>query len=74
MLRARIKTFCRKSGVKYLELVPKLKYNRSGIDKQNSFIVLDLMMDLGAQISLGEYRQWSQELKNLMMQGYELHP
>lgn len=74
IIRARIIFFCRKKRIAYADLFPKLKFNRSAIDSQNCFIVLDLMMEVGAKISIGEYRKWTRELQFLFSQGLKLVP
>ncbi len=74
IIRARIISYCRKSKITYADLLPKLKFHRSGIDSQNCFIILDLMNELGAKISISKYRKWSRELQFLFSEGLKLVP
>ena len=74
VIRTMIMKYCREKKVNYKNLKPKLKYHRSIIEESNCFIILDLMIDLGAQIGITEYRQWTKNLKSLFQADFKLDP
>ena len=74
VIRGMIIRYCKDKKIKYEKLKPHLKFHRSGIDKNNCFIILDLMMKQGAEIDLTEYRNWKNNLYKLFDAGFQLIP
>tara|TARA_B100000963_G_scaffold12863_1_gene9933 strand:+ start:304 stop:558 length:255 start_codon:yes stop_codon:yes gene_type:complete len=74
VIRKMIIRLCRIKKIKYEKLKPELKFHRSVIDKNNCFIILDLMMKQGAEIDLTEYRKWKNYFFELFDSGFKLIP
>ena len=72
IIKSRILHYCRIKKIRYENLKPILKFNRSMIGEKNCFMILNLMILEGAEIGFGEYRQWRRELETLFENGFRL--